>query len=81
MDEAFDARLDFDKGAEVGKANDGSGDALPGNKMLGSFVPRLGLELLEAKRDFPGFVVYFEDAELEFLARRRVRPQPWSMRP
>ena len=68
MDKAFEAGFDLDEGPEVGKAGDGSGDALAGEQAFRRTVPGLGLKLLEAERDFFGFRIDFEDAELKFLA-------------
>ena len=68
MDEAFDAGLNFDEGAEVGQAGDRAGDALAGGEVFGRGLPGLGLELLEAEGDFLGFRVDAEDFDLDFLA-------------
>ena len=40
----------------------------PAMRRCGSGFPGLGLELLEAERDFFGFGIDFEDADLELLA-------------
>ena len=45
-------------------------DALAGHEALGGGLPRLGLELLEAERDFVGLGIDFEDAQRELLADR-----------
>ena len=68
VDEAFDAGLALDDGAEVHEAGDGAGDALADDVAFGGGVPGLGLELLEAERDAAGFGVDFEDFEFELLA-------------
>ena len=64
MDEAFEARLDLNKCAEIGKAGYRADDALAGDEALGSLVPRLRLQLLEAERDLFGLWVDLENAEL-----------------
>jgi len=59
VNEAFDAGFDLDKCAEVGQAGYRAGDALTDGEADG--LPRFGLKLLEAERDFFGFWVNFED--------------------
>ena len=68
VDQAFDAGLDLDEGAEVHEARDRAGDALADLVPVGSGIPRLGLKLLEAKRNLLGFGIDLENADLEFLA-------------
>src|ERR1035441_4196192 len=68
MNEAFDARLDFDKCSKVGEAGDGAGDALAGDEAFRSLFPWLGLQLLEAERNLLGLRIDFENAYLQFLA-------------
>ena len=66
VDEALDAGFNLDKRPKIGQPGDRAGDALPGDEAHG--LPGLGLKLLEAKGDFFGLRVDFEDFELEFLA-------------
>ena len=68
MNEAFEAGLDLDKCAEVGEARDRAVDALAGLEAVGRGGPRVGLELLEAERDFVGLGIDFEDAQRKLLA-------------
>ena len=68
VNEAFDAGLDFDKGAEVGEARDGAGDRAGRLDMPWRCFPRFGLKLLEAERDLFGLGIDFENADLDLLA-------------
>ena len=68
VDEAFDAGLDFDEGAEVGEASDGAGDALADLIFALRGLPGFGLKLLEAERNLFGVGIDFEDADLDLLA-------------
>ena len=68
VNEAFEAGLELDECAEISEARDGAGDALAGHVALGGGLPRLGLKLLEAERDFVGLGIDFENAQRELLA-------------
>ncbi len=68
VDEALDAGLDFDEGAEVGEARDGAGDALANLIFALRGLPGFRLKLLEAKRKLLRFRIDLEDAHLDLLA-------------
>src|SRR5580700_3632741 len=68
VDEAFDARLDFDEGAEIHEARDGAGDPLADFVFLRDCVPWLRQELLEAERNAAAVGIDFEDLDLKLLA-------------
>src|SRR5208282_328365 len=64
MDQAFDARLDFDKGAEIHEPGNGTSHAFAGFVFFRDGVPGMRLQLLHADRyaalvgidlDDPGF--------------------------
>ena len=68
VDEALDAGLDLDEGAEVGEAGDSAGDALANLIFALRGLPRLGLKLFEAERKLFRVRIDFEDADLDLLA-------------
>ena len=68
VNEALDAGLDFYEGTEVREAGDGTGDALACLILCRRGIPRLGLKLLESKRDLLRVGIDFEDADLDLLA-------------
>src|SRR5207237_7134373 len=68
MDQPFDPRLQFDKGAVVGDVGDAA--LVLGARRVFEFdaLPRIGLELLHAERDALGFRVEADDLDLDRLA-------------
>ena len=52
VQQAVDAFFDFDEGTVIGQVADGAGDQGAGRIALGNLVPRIGLGLLHAQRDF-----------------------------
>jgi hypothetical protein len=71
VDQAFDARLDFDERTVVGDVRNRAGDLLA-NRVLGAdAVPRIGLKLLHAERDTMGFLVDADDLNLDGLTDRQ----------
>ena len=68
VDEALDARLEFDEGAVVGDVGDAAAE--PGARGVFQLhaVPRVGLELLHAERDALGLDVEADDLDLDGLA-------------
>src|SRR6185437_10860236 len=68
VDQAFDARLQFDERAVVGDVGDAAGEARV-ERVLGlDALPRIVKQLLHAERDAVGFVVDLDDLDLDGLA-------------
>src|SRR6202022_2051852 len=68
VDQAFDARLQFDERAVVGDVGDAAGEARV-QRVLGlDALPRIVQQLLHAERDTVGLVVYLDDLDLDGLA-------------
>src|SRR6195952_2410148 len=68
VDQAFDARLQFDERAVVGDVGDAAGKARV-ERVLGlDALPRIVQQLLHAERDTVGFVVDLDDLDLHGLA-------------
>jgi len=68
MDEAFDAVLDLDERAVGHEVRDLAGDLLANGEALLDLVPRIGLHLLETKRNALFFLVDVENLDGELLA-------------
>ncbi len=62
MNEAFEPRFELDECAKIGKARDVAADTLARHVALRRGLPRLGLQLLQAQRNFPGAGIDFEYA-------------------
>src|SRR5882757_5746183 len=68
VDQAFDARLQFDERAVVGDVGDAAGEARV-QRVLGlDALPRIVQQLLHAERDTVGLVVDLDDLDLHGLA-------------
>ncbi len=68
MDQALDARLQFDERAVVGDVGDAARE-LGADRILGlDALPRIGLELLHAEADAMGFLIDPDDLHLDRLA-------------
>ena len=68
VDQAFDARLEFDEGAVVGDVGDAALEA-HADRILGlDALPGVGLQLLHAERDAVRLVVDLDDLDLHLLA-------------
>src|SRR5206468_1792107 len=67
VDEALDAGLDPNEGAEVGEPSDGSGDTLADGVALSGRVPGLRLKLLEAERDSLALRIELENFDFDLL--------------
>src|SRR6202048_4117758 len=68
VDQAFDARLQFDERAVVGDVGDAAGEARI-ERILGlDALPRIVQQLLHAERDAVGLVVDLDDLDLDGLA-------------
>ncbi len=68
MDQAFDARLQFDEGAIVGDVGDAALEA-GADRILGfDALPRIVEQLLHAQRNAVGLVVDLDDLDLHRLA-------------
>src|SRR3984957_16472114 len=68
VDQAFDARLQFDERAVVGDVGDAAGEPRI-ERILGlDALPRIVQELLHAERDAVGFVIDLDDLHLHRLA-------------
>ena len=71
VDQAFDARLQFDERAVVGDVGHAAGE-LGAHRILGlDAFPRIGLELLHAQADAVALVVDADDLDLDGLADRQ----------
>ena len=71
VDQAFDARLQFDERAVVGDVGDAAGE-LGADRVLGfDAIPRIGLQLLHAQRDAVALLVDADDLHLDGLADRQ----------
>src|SRR5262245_7940468 len=68
VDEALDARLELDEGAVVGDVGDAALEARAHRELGLDALPRIGEELLHAKRDAVGLVVDLDDLDLHLLA-------------
>src|SRR5665213_178838 len=68
VDQAFDARLQFDEGAVVGDVGDAAGEARIERILRLDALPRIVQQLLHAERDAVGFVVDLDDLDLDGLA-------------
>src|SRR3954451_9724415 len=70
VDQAFDARLEFDERAVVGDVGDATGEAGTQRVLGFDALPRIVQQLLHAQRDAVGFVVDLDDLDLHGLADR-----------
>ena len=68
VDQAFDARLQFDERAVVGDVGDAAGEARIERILRLDALPRIVQQLLHAERDAVGFVVDLDDLHLHGLA-------------
>src|SRR5450432_1353381 len=68
VDQAFDARLQFDERAVVGDVGDAAGEARVERILRLDALPRIVQQLLHAERDTMGFVVDLDDLDLHGLA-------------
>src|SRR6185369_13966661 len=68
VDEPFQARLEFDEGAEIGERGDLALDARALREAFGHAVPGVGLALLEAEVELALLGVELEDDHFDFLA-------------
>src|SRR5438477_5317257 len=68
VDQAFDARLEFDKGAVVGDVGDAAGEARVERILRLDPLPGIIEQLLHAERDAVGLVVDLDDLDLHGLA-------------
>src|SRR5262249_46982090 len=69
-DQTIHALFQLDEGAEIGQAGDAALQLLLRRIALRDRLPRIGLDLLEAKRDLAGLAIDFQNGELKFLIRR-----------
>ena len=69
VDHAIDVAVQTDEQAEFSGVLDFAFDFGTDRELLGEFVPRIALCLLEAERDATLFAVDFEDYDLDFLRR------------
>src|ERR1700754_4943865 len=81
VDQAFDARLQFDERAVVGDVGDAAGEARIERILRLDALPRIVEQLLHAERDAVGLVVDLDDLDLDGLAdgqhfRRVIDPAP-----
>ena len=68
VDQAFDARLQFDERAVVGDVGDAAGEARIERILRLDALPRIVQQLLHAERDAVGLVVDLDDLDLDGLA-------------
>src|SRR6202165_4900254 len=68
VDQAFDARLQFDERAVVGDVGDAAGEARVERILRLDALPRIVQQLLHAERDAVGLVVDLDDLDLHGLA-------------
>ena len=68
MDQAFDARLQFDERAVVGDVGDAAGEARIERILRLDALPRIVQQLLHAERNAVGLVVDLDDLDLDGLA-------------
>src|SRR5882757_6551586 len=68
VDQAFDARLQFDERAVVGDVGDAAGEARIERIFRLDALPRIIKQLLHAERDAVGLVVDLDDLDLDGLA-------------
>ena len=68
MDQAFDARLQFDERAVIGDVRDAALEPRVDRVAGGDALPRIGEELLDAERDAVRLVVDLDDLDLDRLA-------------
>src|SRR6201999_136312 len=68
VDQAFDARLQFDERAVVGDVGDAAGEASAERILRLDALPRIVQQLLHAKRDAVRLVVDLDDLDLDGLA-------------
>ena len=68
MQQALDAGLDLDEGAEVSEATHAAGDDLVLAQALVEVVPGIGLELLLAEADATAALLDAEDLDLDLVA-------------
>src|SRR5580693_8384356 len=81
VDQAFDARLQFNERAVVGDVGDAAGEARIERILRLDALPRIVQQLLHAERDAVGFVIDLDDLHLHRLADgqnfgRMVDPAP-----
>src|SRR5271154_4332706 len=67
MNEAFDPRLQLDKGSEVRQARHGAGDSLTHLVFVGRQIPGLWLKLFQPEGNAPARSVRFQNLDLELL--------------
>jgi len=67
VDQAFDARLQFDERAVVGDVGDAAGEARIERILRLDALPRIVQQLLHAERDAVGFVIDLDDLHLHRL--------------
>ena len=63
VDQAFDARLDFDEGAVFGDVGHGTGHLHADRVLRGNAIPRIAFQLLHAEADALGFFVDADDLD------------------
>src|SRR4051812_15685646 len=68
VDQAFDARLQFDERAVVGDVGDAAGEARIERVLRLDALPRIVQQLLHAERNAVGLVVDLDDLDLDGLA-------------
>ena len=68
VDQPFDPRLQFDKGAVVGDVGDAAAELGAGRVFELDALPRIGFELLHAERDALRLGVEADDLDLDVLA-------------
>src|SRR6202521_4463435 len=68
VDQAFDARLQFDERAVVGDVGDAAGEARVERILRLDALPRIVQQLLHAERNAVGLVVDLDDLDLDGLA-------------
>ena len=68
VDQALDARLQFDEGAVVGDVGDAAFELRSDRELGLDALPRIVEQLLHAERDAVGFVVDLDDLDLHLLA-------------
>jgi hypothetical protein len=68
VDQALDAGLDFDEGAEIGEAGHLAADAVAGLVSLVDVQPRVRRQLFRPQRNFLVLLVEVEDEDFDLLA-------------
>jgi len=70
LHQAVEARLHFDEVAEVGGADDASGELSAGRIAIGDVGPGIGLVIFHRQRDALAVVVDLDDLDVHFLSHR-----------